>query len=128
MPSEPWPDLSRPFDVVIAGAGPAGGSLALRLARAGVRVALVDAARFPRDKLCGEFLSPEAWGTLGDLGLAGAVARSGYQPILRVRLTTPRGRVLDAGFAGPDGLPGIGLGRSVLDDLLVQHARAAGVV
>src|SRR3954469_24638507 len=119
MPSEPWPDLSRPFDVVIAGAGPAGGSLALRLATAGLRVALVDAARFPRDKLCGEFLSPEAWGALADLGLAEAVAGSGYRPIRRVRLTTPSGRVLDAEFPGP---PGIGLGRSVLDDLLVQHA------
>ncbi|WP_406694082.1 NAD(P)/FAD-dependent oxidoreductase [Singulisphaera sp. Ch08] len=120
-------DVSLPFDVVIAGAGLAGGSLALRLARSGARVALLDPARFPREKLCGEFLSPEAWGVLDRLGLAQDVERSGYEPIHRVRLTTPRARVLEAEFTSPDGLPGIGLGRSVLDNLLVQHARAAGV-
>ncbi|SIO25607.1 Dehydrogenase (flavoprotein) [Singulisphaera sp. GP187] len=119
-------DVSQPFDVVIAGAGLAGGSLALRLARSGARVALLDPARFPREKLCGEFLSPEAWGVLDRLGLAQAVERSGYEPIHRVRLTTPRARVLEAEFTSPDGLPGIGLGRSMLDHLLIQHARAAG--
>ncbi len=57
------------FDVVIAGAGLAGSSLALRLARAGVAVALLDPSRFPRDKICGEFLSPECWDAFDDLGL-----------------------------------------------------------
>jgi flavin-dependent dehydrogenase len=123
---EPDPDLSRPFDVVIAGAGLAGGSLALRLARAGARVALVDAARFPRDKLCGEFLSPESWGVLDRLGLAGAIRRGGYHAVRRVRITTPRGTVVEAEFQDSDGLPGIGLSRSTLDDLLVRDARAAG--
>lgn len=118
---------SRPFDVIVAGAGLAGGSLALRLARSGARVALLDPARFPREKLCGEFLSPEAWGVLDRLGLTRNIEQSGYEPIQRVRLTTPRARILEAEFTGPDGLPGIGLGRSVLDTLLVQQARAAGV-
>jgi len=121
------PEGSGPFDVVIAGAGLAGGSLALRLARVGARVALLDPARFPRDKLCGEFLSPECWGVLDDLGLAGAVTRRGYHAIRRVRITTPRGRVLDVEVIGEDGLPGIGLSRSALDDLIVRQARAAGV-
>src|SRR5262245_66319580 len=47
-------------DVLIAGAGPAGSLAALRLARAGARVLLVDRARFPRDKLCGDTLNPGA--------------------------------------------------------------------
>ncbi|MEJ7637165.1 MAG: NAD(P)/FAD-dependent oxidoreductase [Singulisphaera sp.] len=121
------PPLSHPFDVVIAGAGLAGGSLAVRLAKAGARVALVDPGRFPREKLCGEFLSPEAWGALDRLGLSEAVERSGYHAIRRIRLSTPRGRVLEGDFTGPDGRPGIGLSRSTLDDLLVRQARAAGV-
>jgi 2-polyprenyl-6-methoxyphenol hydroxylase-like FAD-dependent oxidoreductase len=87
--SEPTPDLSRPFDVAIAGAGVAGGSLALRLARDGARVALLDPAGFPRDKLCGEFLSPECWGVFDRLGLTESVVQLGYHPIHRVRLTTP---------------------------------------
>jgi menaquinone-9 beta-reductase len=126
MTTEPAPDPSRPFDVAIAGAGLAGASLALRLARSGSRVALLDPGAFPRDKLCGEFLSPESWGVLERLDLAAAVEQAGYHPIRRVRLSSPRGRVLEADVVGPDGRPGIGLSRSVLDDLLVRRARAAG--
>ena len=48
------------FDVVVAGAGPAGSITALQLARAGARVLLVDKARFPRDKPCGGGLTGRA--------------------------------------------------------------------
>lgn len=115
------------FEVVIAGAGLAGGSLALRLARRGVRVALVDAATFPRDKVCGEFLSPECWGVLDRMGLANEVRRSGFHAIHRVRISTPKGREVIAEVVGVDGLPGIGLSRSFLDDLIVREAKRAGV-
>src|SRR3954471_14820978 len=109
------------FDVAIAGAGLAAASLALRLARRGVRVALLDPGEFPRDKLCGEYLSPESWSVLDRLGLANEVAASGYHAIRLVRITTPRGSVVEAQVDGPDGLPGIGLSRSYLDDLVVRH-------
>ena len=46
------------MDVLVVGAGPAGSVAALVLARAGVRVRLVDRAQFPRDKLCGDTLNP----------------------------------------------------------------------
>jgi geranylgeranyl reductase family protein len=48
---------SRSFDAIVVGAGPAGASAAAVLAASGVRVALIDKARFPRDKLCGGLLS-----------------------------------------------------------------------
>src|SRR6476469_7920143 len=111
-------DPFRPFDVAIAGAGLAGSSLALRLARRGVKVALLDPGRFPRDKVCGEFLSPEGWGVLERLALEGEVTRSGYHAIHRVRLSTPGGREVMADVSGIDGLAGIGLSRSFLDDLI----------
>ena len=56
-------------DVVIAGAGPAGAIAATVLARAGARVLVLDRARFPRDKLCGDTLNPGALAILARLGL-----------------------------------------------------------
>jgi menaquinone-9 beta-reductase len=114
------------FEVAVSGAGLAGASLALWLARRGVKVALVDASTFPRDKVCGEFLSPECWGVLERMGLADQVERSGYHAIRRVRISTPTGREVTAEVVGADGLPGIGLSRFFLDDLIVREARIAG--
>ena len=114
------------FDVAISGAGLAGSALAAILAKAGASVAVLDPGTFPRDKLCGEFLSPESWGTLDRMGVAHEVRRSGFHEVHSVRISTPRGREIVADITGPDGLPGIALGRSFLDDLLVRHARSAG--
>jgi flavin-dependent dehydrogenase len=59
---------------VIVGAGPAGSVAAIILARAGVRVRLLDRARFPRHKLCGDSLNPGSLAVLRRLGLEGAAA------------------------------------------------------
>ena len=59
---------SRIWDVVVAGAGPAGSATALLLARAGARVLMIDRASFPRDKPCSEYLSPESTRVLERLG------------------------------------------------------------
>ena len=113
------------FDLAIAGAGPAGSALGLQLARQGARVALFDPASFPRDKLCGEYLSPESVPVLDRLGLAGVLAAASPQEVRQLWITTPRGRSVTA-RADAHHPPGIGLSRSVLDDLLVRAARAVG--
>ena len=64
-------------EVLIAGAGPAGAIAALLLARAGVRVRLLDRAIFPRDKLCGDTVNPGTLEILRRLGIAGIVERDG---------------------------------------------------
>ncbi len=115
------------FDVAIAGAGLAGSSLALRLARAGAKVALVDPGQFPRDKLCGEYLSPEGAAALERLGLCASLTHAGVREIRQVLLTTPRGRSLRADVTGESGRPGLGLSRSAMDSLLVDECRKAGV-
>ncbi len=60
----------RRYDVLVVGAGPAGSIAALVLARAGARVGLLDKARFPRDKACGDFIGPRGLQVLDDLGVA----------------------------------------------------------
>jgi geranylgeranyl reductase family protein len=57
------------YDVLVAGAGPAGSVAALVLARGGARVALVDKATFPRDKACGDLIGPRGIQVLDDLGI-----------------------------------------------------------
>lgn len=55
------------YDLVVAGGGPAGTSAAITAARLGARVLLLERGRFPREKVCGEFVSPEALGLLRSL-------------------------------------------------------------
>jgi flavin-dependent dehydrogenase len=110
-------------DVLIAGAGPAGSIAAIRLARAGARVLLVDRARFPRDKLCGDTLNPGAMRIVDRVGLrAGVEAAS--RP-LEGMLLTGNGGVRVRGTYGR-GLLARALTRRVLDQLLVEAAIAAG--
>ncbi len=112
------------FDVLVAGAGPAGSVAALVLARAGARVALVDKASFPRDKACGDLVGPRGVQILTDLGIA----------------TPGAGRGSDLLAVGPSGnasrLPafsgrcypghGLVLPRRTFDDVLRRAALSAG--
>jgi 2-polyprenyl-6-methoxyphenol hydroxylase-like FAD-dependent oxidoreductase len=109
-------------DVLIAGGGPAGASLAVMLGRAGVSVELYDARRFPREKPCGEGLMPSGVAVLERLGLASAVGG--------VRLGGVRyhgfGLVAESEFPRVGGAPVTLLAqrRLRLDQALLQAARA----
>jgi flavin-dependent dehydrogenase len=109
------------FDVVIAGAGPAGSIAALVLARAGARVLLIDRARFPRDKLCGDTLNPGALAILHRLG-AGQIADAGL-PVGGMIVTGSAVQVVGRYGAG---VSGRAVSRAVLDAALVHAASAAG--
>ena len=61
------------FDVIVIGGGPAGCAMALDLNHRGYKVALCDQAKFPRDKVCGEFISPGADPILEQLGLLDSI-------------------------------------------------------
>jgi geranylgeranyl reductase family protein len=110
-------------DVLIVGAGPAGSVAALVLARAGVSVRLVDRARFPRDKLCGDTLNPGTLSILDRLGISGPV-RHRALAITGMSVTGPGGANVSADY--PDGLRGAAMTRRELDVLLVEAAVRAG--
>jgi flavin-dependent dehydrogenase len=110
-------------DVLVVGAGPAGAVAATILARAGVRVRLLDRAWFPRDKLCGDTLNPGSLALLGRLGLSGAADRDGL-PIDGMLVTGRGGAVVRARY--PAGLQGRALQRRALDAALLSAAVAAG--
>ena len=117
-------------DVVICGAGPAGTMAAVILARAGVRVRLIDRARFPRDKLCGDTLNPGALALLDQLdreGLAPGLCqrvRARALPVAGMIVSGPDGSDVTADY--PDGIRGLAIGRSDLDLCLIETAAAAG--
>lgn len=110
-------------DVLIVGAGPAGAVAATVLARAGVKVRLIDRAAFPREKLCGDTLNPGTLAILRRLNMAAAIDAAG----LRVdgMLVTGEGGVKIEGRY-PNGLHGRALSRAALDWALVGEAVDAG--
>ena len=113
---------SSPADAVIVGAGPAGSAAAIVLARAGRRVLLLEKDRFPRPKVCGEFLSSDALPLLDRLGARRAVEEQEPERIERGSFSLPRGPAVN--FRLP--APALGISRFLLDDLLARLARDAG--
>lgn len=110
------------IDVCIVGAGPAGSSAALQLARRGFAVTLIERARFPRVKVCGDYLCPGVAMALRDLGIADEVLAQAH-PITSILLSGFGAAVrLDVPGEGAFALP-----REVLDARILEASRAAGV-
>jgi flavin-dependent dehydrogenase len=107
--------------VAIIGAGPAGSTLAALLAARGARVAVFDRDAFPRDKLCGEFLSYDALPVLEPLGVVEAIDRAGAPRIDRCRVVGAR-RTYE--FLFPHVARGVS--RMFFDDLLLRTAVERG--
>jgi len=117
----------RRFDVAIVGAGPAGSSAAIFLARRGYSVALLDKAVFPRDKLCGDFLNPAGWRLFERLGVRDALLAAPHEKIDAFHVSTPAAEaVIPFPERGGARVFGLGVTRRIFDHLLVQRAVGAG--
>jgi flavin-dependent dehydrogenase len=117
---------TRGREVVVAGGGPAGAATAIFLRQRGHDVVLLDAARFPRDKVCGESVSPEAWRLLEELGAAPAVRALEPFPIRGMTLTSPDGTAFRGDYRRAPA-PGFAIRRVRFDAALLATARTAGV-
>ena len=111
------------FDVIVCGAGPAGAVAATLLARGGARVLMVDRARFPRDKLCGDTINPGTLAMLGRLGLAQRFEARALR-VDGMIVTGERG--VEVRGAYPAGVYGVAIVRRELDAALAEAATAAG--
>ncbi len=116
-----------PVDVLIIGAGPSGASCAYWLARAGYQVVVVEKKRFPREKTCGDGLTPRSVRQLEDMGLSSQL--SSFHRFNGLR-TIAHGKSLELPWPYHEDFPSYGyvIARSHLDELVAKNAQAAGAV
>jgi menaquinone-9 beta-reductase len=116
------------YDVIIAGAGPAGSSAAIHLAANGARVLLVEQKKFPRPKLCGEFISPECLKHFARLGIPDKMLQAGGEIVTQTVFYSRSGRHVKVPSSWFDNQhAALGLSRAEMDHRLLERARAAGV-
>ena len=121
--------IKKSFDVAIVGAGPAGSSAAIRLANAGLSVLLVEQKKFPREKLCGEFISPECLTHFTELGVMSEITSAGGTELTETIFFTRNGKgvaVPSEWFGDADSLA-LGLSRAEMDSRLLERARHVSV-
>ena len=113
------------YDVLVVGAGPSGSAAAYWLAMRGHRVLVIDKLRFPREKTCGDGLTPRAVRQLNDMGLADPLAQ--FQRFDGLR-SIGHGITLELKWPEHPDFPNYGyvVRRSELDDMVAQGAVKAG--
>jgi menaquinone-9 beta-reductase len=118
--------MSRPLDLLVVGAGPAGVAAGITAAERGLDVVVVDAASFPRDKTCGDGLTAGALRLLERLGLPrAALGPSIYERVDEAMLVSPSGLHVSLPMPADGEHAGV-VTRLRLDAALVDLARARG--
>jgi len=118
--------MKRKYDAIIVGAGPGGSSAAICLASKGYDILLVDKARFPRDKVCGDGIGPPALEVLDRLGVSQKILDGNPWRIDGVEISSPGGQTVRANFCYLEGSVKHGwvLPREKFDFLLLQHVKS----
>jgi flavin-dependent dehydrogenase len=115
-------------DAIVIGGGPAGAATAILLAQAGWWVVVVEKRRFPRRKVCGEFLSASNTALLDRLGISEAYRASAGLQVRRIAVFAGDASIAAEAPRGSSGSAGWGraLGRETFDALLLERAAAVG--
>jgi menaquinone-9 beta-reductase len=115
--------MNNNHEITIVGGGPAGSAAAIMLADSGFDVCLIEKKNFPRETLCGEFLSGEVIEYLKQFNLYEEFISLRPNPIKYFRLIDNTGREVSAEL----NFQAFGLRRSVLDNLLLNAVKKKGV-
>ena len=120
---------NRKSQILIIGAGPAGASLAIRLARQNFAVVLIEREKFPRHKLCGEFVSPECLAHFADLDVLDEMISVGGDRISQTIFYAPSGKnvTVPSKWFGASHENALGISRSEMDFRLLEKAKSVGV-
>jgi menaquinone-9 beta-reductase len=115
----------RQADVIVVGAGPAGSATAYYLARSGIDVLLLEKTAFPREKVCGDGLTPRAVRQLLQMGID--VESAGWIKNYGLRIVGG-GQQLEVAWPDLSEYPSFGLVRTRMDfdEILARHAQKAG--
>src|SRR5688572_21064515 len=113
------------FDVAVVGGGPAGATCAAFCAQAGLKTVVIERARFPRDKVCGDCLNPMALPVIDALALRERVFHLAHTRLLEVEFRGCGDECVQIPLP-PTAAPEIGIRRSLLDALLLERAAECG--
>ena len=112
-------------DVIVCGAGPAGSACAAFCASAGLKTLLLEKAKFPRDKVCGDCINPSCWPVLGRIGVAERVLGLPHSKLAEVEFISIGGRSTIFPMH-PSARGEIAVKRSHFDELLRRRAAECG--
>ena len=117
-------------DVIVVGAGPAGSAAAYYFASAGYDVILVDKQKFPRDKICGDFVSPVAQNELSNLGITNLPDFKNSNAISNASVYLDGNKLISRTVPKAQGLPRFGrvIPRKILDKLILDSAIKEGAI
>lgn len=120
------------YDFVIVGGGPAGSSTAIHLRQLlgdSPKILLLEQKNFPRQKLCGEFISPECLGHFAKLNVTESIKQAGSSPLVQTNFYSAKGRrlLIPSAWFGVSSGVALGLSRAAMDKVLLDQARKIGV-
>jgi menaquinone-9 beta-reductase len=114
-------------DVLVLGAGPAGIAVSILLVAKGYSVEILDPAFFPRTKICGEFLNPQAVQWLKDVGFLESLLMLHPFPIHGMKITDPSGGSFTGHYSSGPSVTGYAVLRKQFDTLLVAKSQELAI-